>query len=206
MSAPQGRVGGIILAAGRGARMGQTKQLLTLRGVPLLAHVVAAAERSALDQVVLVLGHEAATVAAAAQGQRAQVAFNPRYAEGQSASLRVGLQALDGDIVAALVLLGDQPTVRAAAIDAIVEAYWQAGPPYPLVVMPTYGGRDGHPVLLARPLWAEVMAVRGDEGARSVIRAHPDAVRRVALPGRLPGDVDTPADYRLIQADGDDEE
>ena len=138
VSARRGRIGGVILAAGRGARMGQTKQLLTLRGAPLLAHVVAAAERSALDQVVLVLGHEAAAVAAAVGGPRTQVALNPRYADGQSASLRVGLQALDDDIVAALVLLGDQPTVRAAAIDAIVEAYWQAGSPYPLVVVPTY--------------------------------------------------------------------
>ena len=61
-------------------------------------------------------------------------------------------------------------------------------------------------MLLARPLWAEVMAVRGDEGARSVIRAHPEAVLRVALPGRPPGDVDTPADYRLLRDAADDEE
>jgi molybdenum cofactor cytidylyltransferase len=208
-----GLVAGIILAAGRGSRMGGTKQLLPLHGLPLLAHSVRAAEDSALADIVVVLGHDAQAIAAAVPRRRARLVLNPAYAEGQSSSLRAGLRALGPDVGAAVILLGDQPFVRSEVIDALAGAYLDAwgrridgernagsaaaeSGASPRVIIPTYGGRDGHPILLQRSLWPEVMAVRGDEGARSVIRAHPLETRRLAIDGGPPPrDVDTPEDY-----------
>ena len=197
-------VAGIVLAAGKGSRLDATKQLLPLQGRPLLVHVVRAAEASSLAEVVVVLGHDAGRVAAALPPGRACVIHNPRYDEGQSTSLQAGLRALGKDIEAALVLLGDQPGVRTEVIDAVAAAYGAAHPAgatgsHPLVVIPTYGGQDGHPVLLDRALWPEVMAVQGDQGARAVIRAHAEAVLRVPVDdGPPPPDVDTADDYAAL--------
>ncbi|GAC1438594.1 MAG: molybdenum cofactor cytidylyltransferase [Chloroflexota bacterium] len=203
-------VGGIILAAGRGSRLGTIKQLLPLGGRPLVAHVLLAAEASSWGSLVVVLGFEAEKVAAALPAGRARVVYNGRYAEGQSTSLQEALQALGEDVEAALVLLGDQPGVSTAVIDAVVDAArrgWRetttgtagGGTIYPLVVIPTYGGQDGHPVLLHRALWPEVMALRGDQGARPVIRAHARSTLRLAVAeGPPPPDVDTAADYAAL--------
>jgi molybdenum cofactor cytidylyltransferase len=200
-------VAGVVLAAGRGSRLSTTKQLLPLEGLPLVAHAVAAAEESRLADVVVVLGHEADAVLAALALRRARVVRNPRFAEGQSTSLQAGLLALGPHIEAAVILLGDQPGVRPAVIDALIAARG-AGPAGasggpeegPLALIPTYEGRDGHPVLLERELWPEVMDVRGDEGARSVLRAHAAQVLRLAVPGSAPRDVDTPDDYAALRA------
>jgi molybdenum cofactor cytidylyltransferase len=213
--------------------MGKTKQLLPLDGLPLLAHAVRAAEASTLAEVVVVLGHDATAVAAALPRRRARIVINPRHADGQSTSLQAGLLALGPAIDAAVILLGDQPRVRAEVIDAIIATYarawagpdngqaggaWEAAAPQsdplplatvphvrPLVIVPTYGGQDGHPVLLQRSLWPEIMAIRGDEGARSVLRAHRAETLRLEV-GREgeapPRDVDTLADYHSLQEEG----
>lgn len=260
-------VAGVILAAGQGSRMGgRTKQLLPLDGLPLLAHAVNAAEASLLADIVVILGYQAAAITQALPPlQRARLVENARYAEGQSTSLQTGLAALDDTVNAAVILLGDQPHVRAEVINAIVEAYMQRLPlfdeahtprdaparpddPYmprdasrhdddphtmepnsagldkprstganpadhqqrkdrdhsmatrPLVIIPTYGGRDGHPVLLDRALWPAVMAIRGDEGARSVVRANTLATLRLPVTpqGTPPDDIDTPEDYATL--------
>src|SRR5205823_6857508 len=111
--------------------------------------------------------------------------------------LRVGLRALGPGIEAALVLLGDQPTLSPAAIRAVASAWRRDGPP---IVQARYGGRPGHPVLLARRIWAEVMVIGGDIGARELIAGHPAWVGAVELPGAPPPDVDTWDDYEHLRA------
>ena len=119
-----------------------------------------------------------------------------RHAEGQSASLADGLAALAPSTAAALVLLGDQPTVSPAAIRAVATAFRPDGPP---IVRARYGGRPGHPVLLARRVWPELRADRGDRGARDLIARRPDSgaggrpARRAAARPRHLGGLRAPA-------------
>lgn len=187
---------GIVLAAGRGARMGRPKQLLPLDGRPMLQHVLDAAAAAPLDDLVLVLGHAAGEVRAALRpppGTR--VVVNAAHAEGQSTSLRAGLAAAPEGALAAVVLLGDQPEVRAEAVAALVAAHARSVAP---VLRAAYGGRAAHPVLLGRAIWPAAMALRGDAGARALISR--EAVELVEVGGAPPEDVDTPADHAALVA------
>ncbi|MBI4261243.1 MAG: nucleotidyltransferase family protein [Actinobacteria bacterium] len=191
-------ISGVVLAAGASTRMGRPKQLLELGGRPMLQHVLDAAEAAPLDEVVVVLGPEGGAVWAALRpGPRTRAAVNPEAGAGQSTSLRLALRAVDAGSEAVVVLLGDQPTVRPQAVAAVVQAFRGGLGP---VVRAAYGGRPGHPVLLARPAWEAAAAVEGDEGARGVLAAHPEWRSEVEVGGDPPPDVDTPGDYERIRA------
>jgi molybdenum cofactor cytidylyltransferase len=191
-------IAGVILAAGRSARLGRPKQLLPLAGRPLLAHTLGHAIASTLDEVILVLGHEAATIAAAVGDLGQRTIINPDHAAGQSTSVRAGLAALPPDSGAVLFLLGDQPSVTAEIIDTLLSGY--RADPAPILV-PVYGTERGNPVLFDRALFPELSRVSGDEGARAIVRAHRGDVRLMPVPGdQPPQDVDTEADYQRLLA------
>ncbi len=191
-------ISGLILAAGSSARLGRPKQLLDLGGKPVLEHVVAAALASALDEVVVVLGHRAEEIRSAVpEDERVRVVENPEHERGQSTSLAAGLRSLGPESEAAVVLLGDQPGTAPAAVAAVVAAYRDGLGP---VVQASYGGRPAHPTLLARRVWAEVVAeTAGDEGARSVLAARPEWRALVEVGGAPPDDIDTETDYERVR-------
>jgi molybdenum cofactor cytidylyltransferase len=192
-------IAGIVLAAGTSSRMGRAKLLLPLAGRPVLQHVLDALADAPVDEIVVVLGPEPGVVKAAViRPPRARFVVNGRYAEGQSTSLRAGLSAASEEVEAAIVLLGDQPGIRSDAIAALAAAFLE-NPQGPGVVQATYGGRQGHPTLLARTVWREIIAGPADEGAREWIGRHPDRRRQVEVGGRIPEDIDTPQDYERLQ-------
>jgi molybdenum cofactor cytidylyltransferase len=188
-------ISGVVLAAGTSSRLGRPKQLLDLGGLPLVRRVVegALAART-LDDVVVVLGHEAARMALALPRlDRLRLVTNADYAEGQSTSLRTGLEALGADVQAAVVLLGDQPGTGAEAINAVVAAFRSGAGP---VVQAAYSGHPAHPTLLARAVWERLLAeLGGDEGARGSLGRHPEWTTTVELGGDPPDDIDTEMDY-----------
>jgi len=191
---------GVILAAGASSRMGRPKQLLPLRGRPLLQHVLDAAAGSCLDEIIIVLGHHADEIRGALQlppSCPVRVVINADYALGQSTSLRAGVRAADARAEAVAVLLGDQPHVTARLIDTVAAAFLAAGSPVARPVHLTADGRriPGHPVFLSRQTWAVVDALRGDEGARSLLTEHPEWLHEVPVAGEPPRDIDTWADY-----------
>jgi molybdenum cofactor cytidylyltransferase len=189
-------ISGVILAAGQSTRLGRPKQLLPLAGLPLLAHVLRNAASSNLDEVILVLGFEAERIAAAVGEWGQRLVVNPDYAAGQSTSLRAGLAAVDPASEAVLFLLGDQPGVSPATIDALIEMFRSSGGP---IVAAQYGGKTGNPVLFARALFPELAQVTGDQGARKIVKAHQNEVVHVAVSGsRPPRDVDTEEDYEKL--------
>lgn len=196
---PRTFLSGIILAAGSSTRMGRPKQLLPLQERPLLQHVLDAAVASCLDEIIVVLGHRAAEVCTAIKcPARVRLVVNTEYAEGQSTSLRAGLRAASPHAAAAAVLLGDQPRVTAPLIDAVAAAFLTSTA---CVVRPVYSASSdrrvpGHPVFLARRVWQEVDELRGDQGARALLAAHPEWLLEVPVEGDPPGDIDTWEDYR----------
>ena len=172
MSAPAEHVAAVVLAAGESRRFGSQKLLAPLRDRPLLQHALDAANASALSPIVVVLGADADAIAARIRTGRARIVRNPDHATGQASSLRVGLRSLDASD-AAVVVLGDQPNVTAALLDALVATQRSSGAP---AVVCVQDGRRSPPTLLHRDLWAEVDALRGDTGAREVLARHADVV------------------------------
>jgi molybdenum cofactor cytidylyltransferase len=190
------RVAGVILAAGSSTRLGRPKQLLDLDGEPLLRHTIRNALGSRLDEVVVVLGARAAEIDGAVGylGQRTVV--NPSHEQGQSTSMRLGLESIHPDSDAVLFLLGDQPGVRPPLIDALLARYHDSLAP---IVQGRFQGKPGNPVLIARSLFSKLAAIEGDEGARSVVAAHRGEISFVDLPEiAVPQDVDTDEDYQAL--------
>ncbi len=195
---PRTTVSGVILAAGSSSRLGRPKQLLDLFGEPLLRHVVRNAVASQLSKVVLVLGHQSAEIASAVGEWGQRLVINPNYRDGQSTSLRVGLNAIDPTATGVMFLLGDQPQVTPAIIDAVITQFHQSGS---AIVMPTYGGIPANPVLFAAELFPELATVSGDEGARLIVKRHRVNVSHVPVSlDAPPRDVDTEEDYLLLLA------
>jgi CTP:molybdopterin cytidylyltransferase MocA len=191
-------VGAVILAAGRGQRMGAQKLLLKVAGRPLVRHVVEAAAASGCDEVVVVYSDPAV---ADAVGDRARCVANPDPDAGQSSSLRLGLEALGDQEAGAVVLLGDQPLVEAATISSLLRHWRREGSR--VAVATRYESDDGAgpdwrpPVLLDRALFAELRTLTGDEGARQLLNRRRELVD-VIVTATPPHDVDTPEDYAKI--------
>jgi molybdenum cofactor cytidylyltransferase len=182
----------LILAAGQSSRMGgPNKLLLPVGGKPMVRHVVEAALASQAAPVVVVLGHQQHEVRQALRGLKVRFAVNPDYALGLSTSLRTGLDALPLEVAGAVVCLGDMPRVSAGLIDRLVAAF------DPVegrgIVVPTWRGKRGNPVLWARTFFAEMQTVAGDVGARHLIGLHAGAVVEVeAESDAALIDIDTP--------------
>ena len=162
----------MLLAAGRGSRFGDAgpKTLARLGARPLVAHAVAAAAGSGLRPLVVVVGCQAPDVAAAA-GTDVEVIENPDWEEGMSTSLRAGLATVvaDRSVTAMAVALADQPRIGAEAYRRLAAAHHEGAE----LAVATYGGKRGHPVLIGRAHFAEAMRMTGDQGARTLLAAHP---------------------------------
>jgi molybdenum cofactor cytidylyltransferase len=186
-----GVISAIVLAAGAGTRFGRTKQVVEVRGKPLAQHAVDAATDANVDEVVVVLGHDAERVSEALRLPRnARVVVNPDHETGMASSLAVGLRATDATSEAAVILLADQPGVRADHVRSLVRAFRDTADP---VVRLRF--RDGPgPALLARETWPEVTALTGDVGARSILDVDPERVRWISVDEDAPRDVDAPED------------
>lgn len=192
----------IVLAAGLSRRMGEPKLLLDLGGRPLLAHVMERACRSRCSPVIAVVSedmraHARDWLPPDSSGKDVEIIVNENPAAGMSGSLRLGITAVPSAARAAIVALGDQPLVPPDAFDRLARAHMDTGAP---IVMASYGGRPGHPVLFNRALFPELQRVEGDQGGRDVIARHRDRVRTVTFDDPLAAaDVDTPRDLEAIR-------
>lgn len=192
-----GKIGAVVLAGGRSSRMGAHKLLLPLGGRPVAAYALDAALEGGADPVVVVLGHRADDVRAALPDGNYRVVVNPDYAAGMSTSLRAGIAALPPDVVGAVMLLADQPLMTGAIVARVI-AESRAGERG--IVTASFGGRRGTPVYFARALFAELLAVTGDEGGRSVIARHPADVAVVEFADDTAAlDVDDPEQYTRLR-------
>jgi molybdenum cofactor cytidylyltransferase len=176
--------------------MGRQKLLLPLPdGRPLVRVSVEAILAAGLDDVVVVLGREAEAVGRALAGLRVRMAENPRYADGQSTSLRTGVDALHPGTAAAVIALGDQPLADPGLVQRLVAAFREGGLP---IVVPRYRDGRGHPVLFGAAVFEELRAVTGDQGGRAVVTRDPSRVIEIPVDAPMPRDVDTWDDYQAL--------
>jgi molybdenum cofactor cytidylyltransferase len=176
--------------------MGRQKLLLPMEdGRPLVRVSIEGVLTAGLDDVVVVLGRDAEAVGRVLAGLAVRTVLNSRYAEGQSTSLRAGLDALAPGTEAVVVALGDQPLPDAALIRRLVEVFRASGTP---IVVPRYRDGRGNPVLFAASVFDELRAVTGDQGGRGVIAHDPSRVVELPVDAPMPRDVDTWADYETL--------
>jgi len=194
-------VAGLILAAGLGRRFGVAKLVAPLRGRPLVSYVLDVAGRARatglLDDLRIVVAPGDRAVQSLAQDAGAVPLVNPCPERGLSASLRLGLKALDAR-AAVVVLLADQPLVRLDVVAVLVAAWHER---LGLLIRPRYAGapsQPGHPVLLDRSLWPLADQLEGDAGLGRLLPAGAPGIAVIDLPGSNP-DVDTPADLHLLE-------
>ena len=197
-------VAAVVLAAGRGSRLGSpvAKPLLELRGRPLVAWALEAAVGSGLQPVVLVVGHEGDEVArVGAEFDGVTIVPAADWARGISQSLRAALEALASDVTVDAVCVGlaDQPRVGAEAYRRVAAA--AAGGA--ALAVATYDGVRANPVAIRRALWPAARALTGDAGARQ--RMDGSEVEVDCTGTGDPADVDTLDDLRLLEENPTDD-
>lgn len=188
------RVAAIVLAAGRGSRMGTDKMRLDWQGRPLPAWPVAAAVEAGLDPVIAVLAPKHDDLAASLTAEGARIAVNRTPDAGMAGSIRCGVAALPPDVDAVIILLGDMPRITAALLTDLAAALDPVQGP--TIAAPVHEGRRGNPVILHRCHFLELMELHGDTGARDLLARYRSALRLVPAGPEIHADMDTPEDLR----------
>jgi len=192
----------VILAAGRSSRMGRPKATLQADDRDtFLSRIVRIFLAAGVDDVVVVLGHDAEAVAESFShsGLPARFALNREYDRGQVSSLQAGLAVIDRPgVTAALLTLVDVPLVSESTIRSVIARFHETHAP---VVRPVNAGRHGHPILISRALFDLIRTADDDQGAKPVIRAHASEAGDVAVDDEGAFvDIDTADEYRRIIA------
>lgn len=190
-------VSAVCLAAGAGSRFGGDKLLAEFRGRPLIEATLANLAGAPVEDLIVVIGPGAGALRRICESHGARVVENGERHLGQSTSVLTGLRAVRPGARAAVVLLADQPLVGADAVGRLVGAFGEGA----RIAVATYGGRRRNPVLFAREAWPLLEdELAGDEGARGMLRRHPELVVEVACDGVAdPSDVDTREDLRRLE-------
>jgi molybdenum cofactor cytidylyltransferase len=185
----------VVLAAGASTRFGSPKQLVRLHGRPLLHLAVSRAVEVAGQAVTVVLGANAADLAPLLRHTPAAVIVNRDWAEGMGSSVRAGLARVPATADAVLLMLADQPAVTAEDLRRLVGT-WRRQPQ--CIVAAYYDGITGVPAIFPREDFRALAALRGDAGARALLKRGGERLVRVPLPAAAI-DIDTPEDLLNLQ-------
>jgi molybdenum cofactor cytidylyltransferase len=188
-------VTGLVLGAGGSKRLGQPKQLLPFGDGTLLEHTLAVARACNFDQLVVPIGGAADEVRERVDFTDAQVVVNTAYGSGCSSSIAAALDAVDPRCEVLVLMLGDQPGVTPATVQALLDGRGDA----PLAVCHYDDGR-GHPLAFGRSVFGRLADLHGDKGVWRLLDQAGDDVVEVPIPGPVPLDVDTPEDYEAVLA------
>ena len=201
-------IAALLLAAGASRRFGgsgiggeKSKLVEDLNGKPIVrwsAEALIGASRAA-DEVIAVVPSHHASIRHALADLPVRFVVNSKPERGIASSIACGIAALAPDVEAALITLGDEPTLSRDAVTRVVRAYREGQSRGVQIVAPTYNGMPGHPTLFARSVFDELRALSGDRGAREVIDRHRGRVTILELGVAPPGDVDTPDDLARMR-------
>jgi molybdenum cofactor cytidylyltransferase len=185
----------VVLSAGESSRMGRPKALLPIDGETFIERIVSALKRARLGKIIVVTGHNAEEMRRQIDHLPVEILVNHEYKLGQLSSLHVAIRHVlaDQDCDAILVHLVDHPYIDATLVDRMIESFYASGK---LIVVPRYQGKRGHPVLLSRKLFSELLSAPIEHGAKAVVNAHAaDTLEMDAPDEGVTIDIDTPDEY-----------
>jgi molybdenum cofactor cytidylyltransferase len=194
-------IAGVILAAGESSRMRRDKALLTYQGRTFLEAIHKNLMAAGIERIIVVLGHHADLIQSKVKLKPAQFVINQDYARGQTSSLQAGLEALTADSPEGFMLcLVDHPAVSPEVMRQLLERFELTHAP---VVIPTFQGERGHPVIVGNALFAELRVLLPSQGANIVIRDYRDRTELVDVADRgILIDVDEPRTYEGLETKG----
>lgn len=191
-------ISAILLAAGESRRMGDFKQLLPFQGKTFVECCVDNLLAASLDEVIVISGHRHAEVGQALAERPVRLVFNADYQAGMSSSIQCGVRALDEKTSAILIALADQPQIHSKLISKIIAAHQTERP---LIVVPVYDRRRGHPIILDARLRDEILAIDPNRGLRQLVQAHTDQTLYLEMTNdSILLDFDYPQDYQKFLA------
>lgn len=190
-------ISAILLAAGESRRMGDFKQLLTVDGKTFVERCVDTLLASSAAEVIVVTGHRESDLKQKLENRPVRFAHNPNYTEGMSTSIKCGVESASSKSSAVLIALVDQPLIGVEIVDQLIEVYRKDRP---LIIVPRYKGRNGHPIIIDMKLREEILSIGSAEGLKSVRHAHANEVVYVEVESEtVLIDFDLPEDYRRIK-------
>jgi CTP:molybdopterin cytidylyltransferase MocA len=195
---PRLHIGAVLLAAGRGRRMGGVaKPLIRLQGVPLINRSLVALSGAGVDEVVVVTGYASHEVEQQVQKFPVTLVHNSLHTDGQEGSVRAGLAALSGPFDAVFVLPSDQPLIAADDLIELIGAFKKR--PAGHVVVPTVNGQRGNPVVLDEVALAEILVSDTNLACRHLTDNDPELVHAyVTYNTHFITDLDTPRDLQVL--------
>jgi len=187
----------ILLAAGQSARLGKPKQLLNYKGKTFLEHSLQVAIETQLQPIVTVLGANADLLKKSIEQFSTKVVINQQWSEGMASSIRCGMEELiriNPTIAGVIIMVCDQPYVTAKLLTDLVEKYKYSLKP---IIASSYKNNIGTPALFDKTIFALLLSLKGDSGAKKIMKSNPDWVETVSfLFGEI--DIDTTGDYDLL--------
>jgi len=189
-------VTGLVLAAGGSSRLGRPKQLLPYGSGTLLDHVLGTARECRFDQLLCVVGGAGREVLAGVDFSGVEVVENPAFGEGCSSSIAAALGAVDPRSEVLVLMLGDQPGVRASSVAALLDGVGGGA-----LAACAYADGRGHPLAFSRSAFGELAELHGDKGVWKLLDRHGDGVVDVPVAGPVPRDIDTWEDYEALLAE-----
>jgi molybdenum cofactor cytidylyltransferase len=194
MSKSKKKIGAIVLAAGESKRMGRPKLVLPWEESTVIGHIIHVLEQVDLDEILVVTGGSSKLVENALSGYQVRTILNPAYREGEMlSSVKVGLNNLGSEIEAALITLGDQPSIQLKVVKLIIKFYRSSGSS---LVVPSYEMRRGHPWLVDKKLWSEILKLDYRFTLRDFLNANQGNINYIGVDtNSILLDIDTPDDY-----------
>lgn len=187
------KISAILLGAGESKRMGVDKLSLPWGRETVLEHCLETLLKSEVKEVVVVLGHRDKISKSLSRNRKVKTVVNPLFRKGMSTSIRRGLQMIHPYSQGVLIALGDQPYLKTRTINALIRVFSQRKKG---IILPSFRGKIGHPVIFSQKYKKELLGLKGDVGGRFIIERHSEDVRKVPIKSvGVVKDIDTWQDY-----------